>query len=86
VNAPPARKGVRANPVSSAAEAGNFSLIRGGWITAFLDEAVSFPDGGSHDDQVDAVSLAVKMLAGAKPPRIVKPAVMTGENVWRGVR
>lgn len=58
-------KDVRANPVSSAAEAGNFRLLRGGWLNDFLDEAVSFP-GGAHDDQVDAVSGAVQDLTVPK--------------------
>jgi predicted phage terminase large subunit-like protein len=54
-------KELRANPVSSAAEAGNVLLVRGAWIGAFLDEAEAFP-GGAHDDQVDAVSGAIGML------------------------
>jgi predicted phage terminase large subunit-like protein len=59
-------KEVRANPVSSAAEAGNVQLLRGPWIGAFLDEAEAFP-GGAHDDQVDAVSGAVARLAAGRP-------------------
>jgi len=55
-------KEVRANPVSSAAEAGNVKLVRGSWIGAFLDEAELFPLG-AHDDQVDAVSGAMAMLS-----------------------
>lgn len=54
-------KELRANPVSSAAEAGNIKLVNGPWITDFLDEAVTFP-GGSNDDQVDAVSGAFELL------------------------
>jgi len=53
----------RANPVSSQSEAGNFKLVRGTWINAFLDEAEQFPKG-NHDDQVDAVSGAYKELSG----------------------
>lgn len=56
-------KEVRANPLSSAAEAGNVLLVRGAWIGDFLDEAESFP-GGAHDDQVDAVSGALDRLTG----------------------
>jgi len=56
-------KEVRANPVSSAAQAGNIALVRAPWINAFLDEAVAFP-GGAHDDQIDAVSGAFAQLAG----------------------
>jgi len=59
-------KEVRANPLSSAAEAGNVLLVRGAWINAFLDEAEAFP-GGAHDDQVDAVSGAVAVLSMARP-------------------
>ena len=59
-------KEVRANPVSSAAEAGNVMLVRGAWITPFLDEAEAFP-GGAHDDQVDAVSGACAQLTQGRP-------------------
>lgn len=58
-------KEVRANPVSSQAEAKNVKLLRGLWINAFLDEADAFPNG-SHDDQVDAVSGAFADLTNAK--------------------
>ena len=54
-------KEIRANPVSSAAEAGNVKLVRCPWINDFLDEAELFPNG-AHDDQVDAVSGAFEML------------------------
>jgi predicted phage terminase large subunit-like protein len=66
-------KELRANPVSSAAEAGNVKLIRGPWINAFLDEAESFPIG-EHDDQIDAVSGAFDKLRFAGGFQ-----VMTGE-------
>ena len=54
-------KVVRANPVSSQAEAGNVKILHGGWNGAFLDEMEAFPQGG-HDDQVDAVSGAFEYL------------------------
>jgi len=54
-------KEVRANPLSSQAEAGNVKLVRGTWIGDFLDEAESFPNG-SHDDQIDSASLALAEL------------------------
>jgi predicted phage terminase large subunit-like protein len=59
-------KELRANPVSSAAEAGNIKLVRGPWINDFLDEAEAFPQG-PHDDQVDAVSGAFSIVAQPKP-------------------
>lgn len=43
------------------AEAGNVYLIRGPWNHDFLDEAAAFPVG-THDDQIDAISLAVELL------------------------
>ena len=55
-------KEVRAQPVSSQAEAGNIKLVRGRWIGPFLDELELFPNG-DHDDQVDALSGAISQLA-----------------------
>ena len=43
------------------AEEGRVYLVRGPWIDAFIDEVARFPTG-RHDDQIDAVSLAVNML------------------------
>lgn len=66
-------KELRANPVSSAAEAGNVKIVSGSWNTAYLDELEAFPIGG-HDDQVDATSGAfsklkgpIQALTGARP-------------------
>lgn len=53
----------RASPVSSAAEAGNIFIVQAPWNGAFLDEVESFP-GGSHDDQVDALSGAFSKVRG----------------------
>jgi predicted phage terminase large subunit-like protein len=71
-------KELRANPVSSAAEAGNVLLVRGAWNTAFLDEAEAFP-GGQHDDQIDAVSGAVAQLTGDALPY----GWLTGDEQFR---
>jgi predicted phage terminase large subunit-like protein len=62
-------KVTRAAPVASAAEAGNVKLVRGPWIEAFLDELEAFPLG-AHDDQVDALSGAVEVLARPHNPQI----------------
>lgn len=43
------------------AEEGKIVLVRGAWNKDFLDEISAFPFG-RNDDQVDAVSLAVRML------------------------
>jgi len=53
---------LRAEPFSSAAEAGNVFLINSPWMKDFLDEAEEFP-AGAHDDQVDAISGAIQVLA-----------------------
>ena len=44
------------------AESGKLFLVRGPWIDEFVDEVAKFPHG-KHDDQIDAVSVAVEMLA-----------------------
>jgi len=56
---------VRANPWAARAEAGKVALVQGPWVGPFINEAVDFPLG-EHDDQVDAVSGAVQMLATGK--------------------
>lgn len=60
-----ANKIQRARPMASAAEAGNFKLVKGGpdstWIGDFLDEIDGFPLG-AHDDQVDVCSGAMMAL------------------------
>ena len=53
----------RANPVSSAAEAGNVSIMGGRWNRDFLDEVSLFPTG-MYDDQVDAFTGGFAYLAG----------------------
>jgi predicted phage terminase large subunit-like protein len=58
-------KFTRALGWSALAEEGKVRLVQGTWIDDFVDEICSFPDG-EHDDQVDAVSLAVSMLRRRK--------------------
>lgn len=57
-------KATRAAPFASQAEAGNVTLVRGGWNAAFLDEVEMFPLG-DHDDQLDAAVGAWESLSGA---------------------
>ena len=60
-------KVARANPWAAQAEAGNVKIVRGNWdVDAFLNECDMFPEG-PHDDQIDAVSGAVGMLAYSGP-------------------
>lgn len=55
-------KEVRANPVSSQAEAGNVLLVRAPWNAPYLDSICAFPTEGVHDDDVDATSGALGVL------------------------
>lgn len=64
-------KYTRALAWANRAEAGQVVLVRGPWIADFLEEVCRFPDS-KHDDQVDAVSLAVRMISESvdrKPDR-----------------
>jgi predicted phage terminase large subunit-like protein len=51
----------RALSWANRAEAGKVVLVNGPWVRDFIDEVCQFPYG-THDDQVDAVSIAVKMM------------------------
>ncbi|HNT77567.1 MAG TPA: phage terminase large subunit [Anaerolineae bacterium] len=61
---PKGDKLARALSWSARAEAGKVRLVAGPWVGDFIQECVGFSgDGSTHDDQVDAVSGAVQMLA-----------------------
>lgn len=62
----------RMRPLSSAAEAGNVSLVQGPWVAAFLDEAELIPNG-AHDDQIDACAGAHQQLTTARPVLQIRP-------------
>lgn len=54
---------MRAEAWSTYAEEGRIVLVNGPWINDFVEEACRFTGrGDSHDDQIDAVSIAVRML------------------------
>ena len=56
-------KHTRALSWANLAEEGKVYLVKGAWIDDFLDEVCRFTGkGDKHDDQVDAVSLAVQMI------------------------
>ena len=57
-------KTTRARPYAAAVANGNVRLVRGPWITDFLDEMATFPESSWHDDQVDAVSGCFNEVAG----------------------
>jgi len=54
----------RAYTWSHRAEAGHVALVDGPWVPGFIAECVAFSgDGTTHDDQVDAVSGGVQLVA-----------------------
>jgi predicted phage terminase large subunit-like protein len=60
-----ADKFTRALAWAARAEDGKVVMVRGPWIEEFLEEVTAFPNG-RHDDQIDAVSLAVSMIQRTK--------------------
>lgn len=61
---PTGDKALRAEPLSSKAEAGNVVLVRGKWNDAFRSEAADFTGRGeTHDDQVDSAAGADAKLS-----------------------
>ncbi|MEO8650300.1 MAG: phage terminase large subunit, partial [Acidobacteriota bacterium] len=62
-----ADKFTRALAWASLAEAGKVILVRGPWIDDFLDEVCRFTGkNDASDDQVDAVSLAVRAVSSTR--------------------
>ncbi len=59
----------RAGPAAALVAAGEIAVVRGGWNRLFLDELREFP-GGRKDDQVDALSRALAMLAESPARRL----------------
>jgi predicted phage terminase large subunit-like protein len=66
-------KVTRADVWATQAQAGRIKLVRGAWNGDFLSECYAFPTEGVHDDQVDAVSGAFKMLTAHPDPVRVRP-------------
>jgi predicted phage terminase large subunit-like protein len=56
-------KELRAQPFAALVNEGKLTITQAPWNTAYLDELSAFPYG-SHDDQVDACSLAFNYAAG----------------------
>ena len=62
-------KVTRSRPFAAAVANGNVRVIRGSWLTAWLDEMSSFPEASNHDDQVDSSVGAFSFLAGLGLPQ-----------------
>lgn len=58
-------KDLRINLVSAKAEGRHVNLVRGNWLSEFLDEGEGYP--GGHDDQLDVVGIGVEILAKSSP-------------------
>jgi predicted phage terminase large subunit-like protein len=71
---PTGKKVYRAEPLASAAEAGNVVLCPGLWRDPFRAEAADFPNG-KHDDQIDAVAGALSKLS--------VPVAVWGSSTWK---
>jgi predicted phage terminase large subunit-like protein len=69
-------KVTRARPFAAAVANGNIRLVRGPWITDFLDEMSSFPEACNHDDQVDSCVGAFTYLAGLGLPQRRRAAIL----------
>ena len=54
-------KAYRADPFAAQCQHGFVKLLEGWWNGAFVDELCAFPNG-AHDDQVDAVCSAFRIL------------------------
>lgn len=58
----------RARPFAAAVANGNVRIVRGSWLSDWLDELSSFPEACNHDDQVDSAVGAFTFLAGLGLP------------------
>ena len=69
-------KVTRARPFAAAVANGNVRLVRGPWLTDWLDEASGFPEACDHDDQVDSAVGAFTHLAGLGLPQRRPTAIL----------
>lgn len=69
-------KVTRARPFAAAAANGNVRVVRGPWLTDWLDELSSFPEACNHDDQVDSAVGAFTHLAGLGLPQRRKVTII----------
>lgn len=69
-------KVTRARPFAAAVANGNVRLVRGAWLTDWLDEFASFPEACHHDDQVDSAVGAFTHLAGLGLPQRKRASII----------
>lgn len=83
VERPTTDKVVRAGPFAAQCEAENVRLVAGEWNAAYISELASFPYG-SHDDQVDASTLAFNKLAlELQMPANIDLGGLTQSSKWK---
>lgn len=66
----------RARPFAAAVANGNVRVVRGPWLTEWLDELSSFPEATTHDDQVDSAVGAFTYLTGLGLPQRKRAAIL----------
>lgn len=69
-------KQTRARPFAAAAANGNVRVLRGPWLTEWLDEMSTFPEAASHDDQVDSATGAFGFLTGLGLPQRKRASII----------
>lgn len=69
-------KVTRARPFAAAAANGNVRVLRGPWLTEWLDELSTFPEAANHDDQVDSTTGAFGFLTGLGLPQRKRAAIV----------
>jgi len=62
-------KVTRARHFAAAVANGNVRVVRGPWLTDWMDELSSFPEACDHDDQVDSAVGAFTYLTGLGLPQ-----------------
>jgi predicted phage terminase large subunit-like protein len=66
----------RSRPFASAVANGNVRVLRGAWLTDWLDEFASFPEAAIHDDQVDSAVGAFTCLSGLGQRRPARATII----------
>lgn len=69
-------KVTRARPFAAAVANGNVRLVRGTWVSDWLDELSSFPEACNHDDQVDSAVGAFTHLTGLGLPQRKRASII----------
>ncbi|HIG18525.1 MAG TPA: hypothetical protein EYQ31_15275 [Candidatus Handelsmanbacteria bacterium] len=69
-------KVTRARPLAAAVANGNVRLVRGAWLTDWLDEVSAFPEACAHDDQVDSATGAFSYVTGIGLPQRKRAAIV----------